>query len=105
MNLLKNLPIELEQYIYTFDGTYKPTKTEDAIYGIQLLNDIVIKARCFWYKKDPDNAAKYLFPFVDLLLSDDETDDETDDEIPNTGFSLWNQDVIQSTIIDNIYSE
>ena len=87
MNFLKNLPIELEQLIYSYDDTYKPTMNpENEINWCEIQSHVIDKARRFWYRKDPSNARKYLFDWYKEPTEDDfdvidwDTDSETDDE-------------------------
>ena len=71
---LQNLPIELEQLIYSYDDTYKPTMNQDNIW-CEIQTHAIDKARKFWYRLDPMNAPKYLFNWY-IEPTEDDFDEE-----------------------------
>jgi hypothetical protein len=80
MNFL-NLPIELEQLIYSYDDTYKPTMNEKSPW-CEIQTHCCDKARKLIFKKyDFKTAMKICFYEIDENDFDSEPDYDTDDEI------------------------
>ena len=78
----KNLPIEIEQLIYSYDDTYKPTMNPKSIW-CEIQSHCVDKARKRIFKKyDFQTAMKICFWQIDE--DDFDSDFDSDDEISET---------------------
>ena len=77
MNFLKNLPHEIEQLIYSYDDTYKPTMNpENKNNWCEIQTQVIDKARKrIFTKYDFKTAMKICFWEID------ENDFDSDDEI------------------------
>lgn len=81
----KNLPIEIEQLIYSYDDTYKPTMNPESIW-CEIQTHCVDKARKRIFKKyDFQTAMKICFWEIDDydFDSDFDSDDEDIDNVLN----------------------
>lgn len=82
--LIKNLPIELQEKIYNLDDTYKPSFDNKKWFDLHMA--LIDKAQYYWFRRYPAQAPKILFDWYneptedDFDESDDESDEESDEE-------------------------